>query len=222
MNLYDVKRDDEKELSKEENDVMLMNLTNQVTHREERMFNSVKLKLKSSLKTPLLNDLLTENIDSTDDYEPFVFNCVETRKRQSELDVDVDLANKRAKCGGSSSSGGDLTFRLDLDDTQSGSSNLNDYYEISPTSTKKIETLGSDNALFLAVARAILYKLHFIDKKYKYIMQQIYSSTLKLNADFKFNSDMKLQETLRSNLCDYWLDFVYNGEFTSSECKYSK
>lgn len=100
---------------------------------------------------------------------------------------------------------------------------FDDYFEVqTQLNAKQLESYGLHNSLFLAVARSLLYKIYFVDRKYKYLIKAAYANCMdELDVEFKFDSDMKLQEILRKSLCVYWLGFVHNGEFVN-ECKYSR
>jgi hypothetical protein len=99
--------------------------------------------------------------------------------------------------------------------------NYTDYIEVSPEHTKQMERMAPDNSLFLAIARSLLFKVHFVDKRY-----QIYLRRFCLDGDERrnltFDSDLGLQELLRKKLCLYWLSFVSDGKFKQENCKYSK
>ena len=97
-----------------------------------------------------------------------------------------------------------------------------DYFEVSPEHTKLIEKQAPDNSLFLAVARSLLYKVYFFDKKYEFVLRNLCLDDGFLRDEFKFDSDLSLQEVLRKKLCKHWLSFVVDGKFKSNDCKYSK
>lgn len=101
---------------------------------------------------------------------------------------------------------------------------FDDYFQVETLKgCAKIESCGLHNSLFLAVARSLLYKIYFIDRKYTCLIKAVYANCLDEpnTSCFDFNSDMRLQEVLRKSLCVYWLGFVHNGEFIR-ECKYSR
>lgn len=111
---------------------------------------------------------------------------------------------------------------------------FDDYIEVDcATSMRQLELYGAQNSLFLAVARALLYKCHYVDRRYAHLVRLIYAECLENGGDgdgdenerrpheLRFNSDMRLQEALRRSLCAFWLGFVYNGEF-KADCKYSR
>ena len=96
-----------------------------------------------------------------------------------------------------------------------------DYFQVVPEHTKSLEQQSSENSLFLAVARSLLYKIYFVDRKYEFILRnQCFEDTF-LKEKFRFDSDLALQEVLRKRLCSYWLSFVKDGKF-KNDCKYAK
>jgi len=99
--------------------------------------------------------------------------------------------------------------------------NYTDYIEVSPEHTKQMERMAPDNSLFLAIARSLLYKVHFVDKRYQaYLRRFCFDGDERRNLTF--DSDLGLQELLRKKLCLYWLSFVSDGKFKQENCKYSK
>ena len=98
---------------------------------------------------------------------------------------------------------------------------FSDYFVVSFESTRHLEQAGSDNSLFLLMARAILYRLNFIDENYaSFLRCQLFHGLI--SDDYRFDSDMSLQELVRKRLCLHWLSRVRNGRFVHEECKYSK
>ena len=95
------------------------------------------------------------------------------------------------------------------------SERLEDYYRIEPEHAKHFEELGSENSLFLAVARAILYKMYFEDLNYRFIIKHIYFKT----DEIKLDSDNHLQRLIRKKLCTFWLSKVQSNLFNSSRYK---
>lgn len=171
---------------------------------------------------PILNSLLNE---------------YESEHKLFVLDMDsLDLRNAQKESPLASSRLKSMKLNEDLDRVVDDwklendfmpSLKCEDYFEVTNAragiSGKRLETYGAENSLFLAVARSILYKVYFIDNKYKSLLRRVYADCLETSgeAQIKFNSDMKLQEALRKSLCTYWLGFVYNGEF-KVDCKYSR
>ena len=110
----------------------------------------------------------------------------------------------------------------DLDLAQSQASRAySDYFVVTFESTRQLEQAGADNSLFLLVARALLYRLNFVDQGYGTVLRtQVFQGLVQ--EGYRFDSDMSLQELLRKRLCLHWLSFVRNGKFTSDDCKYYK
>ena len=102
------------------------------------------------------------------------------------------------------------------------SHDIGDYFEVAPEHTKQMEKLAPDNSLFLAVARSLLCKVYFFDRKYEYVLRNVCLDDALLRDKFKFDSDLSLQEILRKKLCTYWLENVVDGKFFGDKCKYSK
>ena len=92
------------------------------------------------------------------------------------------------------------------------SDRLDDYYYIEPEHTLWFEELGTENSLFLAVARALLYKMYFEDLNYRFIIKHIYFKT----DEIKLDSDNNLQRLIRKKLCLFWLSKVQKNVFNSS------
>ena len=155
-------------------------------------------------KRPLRTPILSEILNSKNDLLPYVlqFNF----KATTDQTIDSVMNKNYQK------------FELNNFDMEP-SLRLDDYFLVEPEITKQIELIGSGNCLFLAVARALLYKLYFENQKYEFIMRNIYFNDVK--DQFKFDSDLALQETLRKKLCIYWLSFVQDGKFVEN-CKYTK
>ena len=109
-----------------------------------------------------------------------------------------------------------IDFRMEFEPP---SDQFVDYFEILPERTRSLETQGSGNSLFLSMARALLYKVNLVDKKYQFMLRKMYLLCNKNDSDF--DSDMQFQQILRKNLCMYWLSFVVDGEFKIGS-KYSR
>ena len=100
---------------------------------------------------------------------------------------------------------------------QKPSKNLNDYFEITPNWTQKLEINGAENSLFLAIARSLLHKVIYNDSYYENILRNCTFSETDFIKDFKFDSDIALQELLRKKLCCYWLKNVKNSSFNNTK-----
>lgn len=85
------------------------------------------------------------------------------------------------------------------------SESIQDYFTIYSEKTFKLEESGSGNSLFLALARAILYKLAYENPYYEFILRNICFSDIEYIDNFKFDSDLALQQLIRRKLCLYWL-----------------
>lgn len=165
--------------------------------------------------TPVLDDLL--NLDETN-LETYVVDM-----NTIGCEPESALSSYRLKSLKLAEPSGCVAQILESDFEPS--TDLADYFEVLTvrSNSSNLESFGCENSLFLAVARSILFKIYSIDRKYKYIIKKIYAAYLGngLDAEFKFNSDMKLQEAIRKSLCIYWLGFVFNGQFIG-DCKYSR
>ena len=106
-----------------------------------------------------------------------------------------------------------------LDNKEKPSDKYNAYIEVSPEHSKQMERLGSENSLFLALARSLLYRVYFVDETYVSHLNCLFFDEER--PKFKFDSDVDLQELLRKKLCLFWLSFVNDGKFKSN-CKYKK
>ena len=90
-----------------------------------------------------------------------------------------------------------------------------EYFVVEPEHTLKLEQLGSDNSLFLAIARAFLFKIHFEDKLFELVLR----NCLTLNDDngciepIQFDSDVELQEIIRKRLCLHWMNSIQQKTF---------
>ena len=91
------------------------------------------------------------------------------------------------------------------DQTQNPSQVFHDYFIVQPEQGIRMEEAGADNSLFLAIARALLYKLYFRDHTFEHTMRTVYFSDLDLIERFRFDSDLALQEIIRKKLCLFWL-----------------
>ena len=97
-----------------------------------------------------------------------------------------------------------------------------DYFTVQVQGAMEMEKSAVDNSLFLAISRALLYKIFFFDDKYEFILRKTISQYVpKCDKDSFFRSDIILQQYLRKLLCAYWLSFVENGEYKSNS-KYSE
>lgn len=163
--------------------------------------------LLSANKTPLLSELLHLNGDLL----PFVlqFDSHSASQIDSAQSSKNEIEFEPVK----------FSFNFDM---EKPSTNYEDYFIIEPDHTKQLELQGANNSLFLSIARCILFKIHFVDKKYEFLLRNAFlNDVLPIKASFSFDSDMVLQELLRKKLCLYWLSHVVNGEFKSN-CKYKK
>lgn len=172
---------------------------------------------RQSIKFVSLNPVLDDILER--DQEMFVLDgnmikCVRTATPESPL-ASNRLKNMRLSDNLTSLVSAKIESEFEI------SLNQKDYYEVDVSKTRKLEVYGCENSLFLALARSILYKVHYIDQKYAHIIKTVYAHCFQEPSAVKFNSDMKLQELLRKSLCIHWLGFVYNGEFKTA-CKYSR
>jgi hypothetical protein len=90
------------------------------------------------------------------------------------------------------------------------SNKFDDYFCVESENTLKLEELGSQNSLFLALARCFLYKIYFEDFNYEYVLRNAYLKNISFIQSFQFDSDMALQEIIRKKLCLHWLENAYN------------
>jgi hypothetical protein len=163
--------------------------------------------LLSTNKTPVLSELLHLNGDLL----PYVLQF----DASSAPRIDGAQSNKNE----TEFEPVKLSFSFNM---ERPSTNYEDYFLIEPEHTKQLELQGSSNSLFLSLARCILFKIHFFDKKYEFLLRNAFlHDVLPAKAAFSFDSDMVLQELLRKKLCLYWLSHVADGEFKSN-CKYKK
>ena len=176
--------------------------------------NNKSISRKRCATNPLLSELLN---DTTPTLLPYVLqfdqnDCTypdESNKYKPKTRMD-DHYMKMAR----------LAIN-DLDSHSKPSRVLSDYFVVSFESTRQLEQAGSENSLFLLVARAILYRLSFVDESYETVLRnQIFHGLI--HKDYRFESDMSLQELIRKRLCLYWLSYVRNGKFISEDCKYYK
>ncbi len=91
------------------------------------------------------------------------------------------------------------------DEPKTTSQLFQDYFIVQPELALKMEEAGAGNSLFLAIARALLYKLYYRDHNFEPTMRSVYFSDIDLIASFKFDSDLALQEVIRKKLCLFWL-----------------
>lgn len=176
---------------------------------------------KSSRKRKNANPVLFDILESTSEESPFVvtFNATEMPKnnnntaaysKQKRTTISSIIPDRSRHRGLSNL----IDFRVELDPP---SSNYDDYFEIDDYSPSIHYT--PDNSLFLSLARALLYKIYHVDRKYEFMLRRIY--LLRVDDHFEFTSDLTLQELLRHNLCLYWLSHVVDGQF-KPDCTYSK
>jgi len=172
----------------------LTNLTN------SKMDNSLwNLYRSNPTKSPILTELLKSN-----EIVPYVLQF-ETNKKNDGPIADTKF-NEASNF---------LVNKGKISD------NYNDYIEVSPEHTKQMERMGSENSLFLAIARSLLYNIHFVDEKHESFLCNLFIDDDK-RQKLKFDSDLSLQELLRKKLCLYWLSFVNDGKFKPDNCKYAK
>ena len=175
---------------------------------------------KRKLETPVLSDMLDADSDDSingvikfkpvDNVDTSLIKSIKKRastKKIEEPDSDSSREAELSKL---------INFRIE---SEPPSTSSDAYASIVPEWTRRVEVLAADNSLFLSVARALLYKIYFVDRKYEFLLRCVYLS--EVSDEFTFDSDLALQELLRKNLCIYWLSNVVAGEFVP-HCKYSK
>ncbi len=86
-------------------------------------------------------------------------------------------------------------------------------------SMQKLETLGCHNSLFLAVARALLFKIHYENQNYVDTLRKACFSDVDFIPAHCFDSDLALQELLRRALCLFWLRTVKQNYSNLSKTK---
>jgi hypothetical protein len=174
---------------------------------------------KRKLENPVLSTIL-ETCDGLENSNACVVEFESSSPKK-------DIRKKSSSSGGGGGVGGTtvkseatlirlIDFRIEVEPP---SRHFDDYFEIVPDQSEKIELLAPDNSLFLAIARALLYKIYLIDRKYEFLLRRVYLH--EVNDEFVFDSDLTLQELLRRNLCIFWLSHVIDGEFVP-HCKYQK
>ena len=199
-----------------------VNTTNGNGHKNQENSSPLptpSLPRKRSANNSLLSDLLTDN---SPDLLPYVLqfganDCTypdESNKYKPKTRMIDDHQVKMAK----------LALN-DLDSTapqqERPSRAFSDYFVVQFESTRQLENAGADNSLFLLIARALLYKLNFVDESYEAVLRNHIFQGL-LPKDYRFDSDMSLQELVRKRLCLYWLSYVRCGKFIREDCKYLK
>lgn len=157
--------------------------------------------------TPILSDLL--NTSPMDMYVPIVldFNqpaliqndslLVTSNNNETSPIICSTKINKRKKAE---------CFKLNYYNLKP-SLCVDDYFLVEPEHTHSMELSGSDNCLFLALARSFLSKFYFENKKYEFIIRLFCFNNI--NSKYNLNSDVNLQQILRKKLCLYWLSFVH-------------
>ena len=158
-------------------------------------------------KSSMLTDLL-----KSDELLPYVlsFNCSE-KNNEPVVNNKFYISNLLGETNSSPN-------RTE----EPSSHNLSDYIEVIPEHTKQMEKQATDNSLFLAVARSLLFKVYFVDKNYEKFLKIFCFDAETQREGITLDSDLALQEILRKKLCLYWLGFVVEGAFQSANCKYAK
>lgn len=137
------------------------------------------------LASPLLSELLTSKIEP----QEFKFQCISKLRKLNDNE--------------------EKTYKNEYIITSNDSSkNLGDYFEINGMVSDSTEQLGSDNSLFLAVARALIYKRTYENNNH-------YHSNMFSSEGQKLESDNRIQRVLRINLCRYWLKSIEKSNFLS-------
>jgi hypothetical protein len=189
-------------------DKLVDEISNSETITSELTSPSRLKNRKRKLKNPVLSGILEEKSSQFD-------TCMVDF--QTENDPPEKSSKKKSSATKSETPLDQLIdFRIEIEPP---SRLFEDYFEISPDQSKRVEAFAPDNSLFLAVARALLYKIYFVDRNYEFLLRRVYLSDV--DDEFVFNSDLTLQELLRRNLCIYWLSHVVDGEFVP-HCKYQK
>lgn len=96
-----------------------------------------------------------------------------------------------------------------------------DYFPVEPGHTQLQEKLGSENSLFLAIARSLLFKMEFEKRNYECALRDVYFSDVDFIAHFNFDSDLALQEVLRKKLCLFWMNNVANYNSSRYKCNFA-
>ena len=184
--------------------------TNSITNSSSNLVSSctdstASMKMLSN-GTPILSDLLISD--------------AMTRVVDEALVLKFDDLKRNRKT--TTTAGEGETFRKlnDLNNNNEPSTSINDYFNVTFQSTRQLEASGADNALFLLLARAILYKLNFTDPTYqRFLRMKVFYRLVR--KDYRFDSDVQLQQLIRKRLCLHWLSFVIDGKLKHN-CKYSR
>lgn len=126
----------------------------------------------------------------------------------SSSDILSNLLQYNSQCPSSKLTDNSTQLRMieNLHNEPKNPSQLfHDYFIVQPEQGIRMEEAGAGNSLFLAIARALLYKLYFRDHTFEHTMRTVYFSDLDLMERFRFDSDLALQEILRKKLCLFWL-----------------
>jgi hypothetical protein len=179
-----------------------------IVKSEQQIYKSSMNNPLRTNKTPLLSELLHLNGDLL----PYVL--------QFDSRTAPQIDNAQSSKNEIEFEPVKFSFNCDM---EKPSNNYDDYFIIEPEHTKQLELQGANNSLFLSIARCIIFKIHFVDKKYEFLLRNAFLNDVlpAKPTTFSFDSDMVLQELLRKKLCLYWLSHVVNGEFKSN-CKYKK
>ncbi len=157
-------------------------------------------------KTPLLDELLNLPINNGD--QPTIIKFDDHETKSNEEPKQELKATAKSSDDYFNYSEAALSYRFQ------------DYYQIEPEHTRCFEEQGDDNSLFLAISRALLYKLHFENKNYVHLFRHVYFSEM----NFNIHSDVQIQKLIRKKLCIYWLKKIQNGNFitNNSAVNYTK
>lgn len=180
----------------------LINLTKYRKNRSNR-----KRLEKIITKTPVLSEML--NLNLVTEQKPYIlhFSTLDEKLMKEFKKTNVVKEGEYPK----------PKFKS----IDSVSFDYKDYFLVEPEFSKSIESTGVDNSLFLAISRALLYKIYFMDLKYDFLLKNAYLKSVPVDETLVFDSDVKLQSLLRQALCIFWLSFVSDGNFKPF-CKYSK
>jgi len=100
------------------------------------------------------------------------------------------------------------------------STNPEDFFTVElDENIQNLEKLGCHNSLFLAVSRALLFKINYEDQDLAENLRNVCFSNIDGISSFCFNSDMALQELIRKALCLYWLKVAKRNYLNLSKSK---
>jgi hypothetical protein len=196
----------------------------------KEIFNNDNITILSTNNKQILSKapISSEILNPTEQVLPYILQvnsfCKQKKTRNVSLlnSTTIQQQQQQPKALLSASSNVDQFKRHQDQFELEASKCFVDYFIVEPEMTKTLEIHGSENSLFLAISRALLYKIHFVDKNYIYVLRDVLLKSAIDTKEFQFTSDIALQEVIRKRLCLFWLSHVQDGQFIHNNCKYKK